>query len=151
MAAGPVTHSVYGMGVTKASPPDFGALSKQTATVDVDRLQTELRALHGRLEMLEVVALAAAEEKEKELDFDKDVGSSGVRIAVGTEGGEEEDEEEKGTPRTVDGASRGEMGLTEEMAGRCVDVVSYEFHICLVLPPSMRVIQFPCAEQGCMS
>eukprot|EP00904_Undaria_pinnatifida_P002133 jgi/Undpi1/11920/HiC_scaffold_4.g01619.m1 len=117
MAAGPVTHSVYGMGVTKASPPDFGALSKQTATVDVDRLQTELRALHGRLEMLEVVALAAAEEKEKELDFDKDVGSSGVRIAAGTEGGEEEDEEEKGTPRTVDGASRGEMGLTEEMAG----------------------------------
>lgn len=120
MAAGPTTHSVYGMGVVKASPPDFGALSKPTATVDVDRLQTELRALHGRLEMLEVVALAAAEEREKELDFDKDVGSSGVRIAVGTgeEGGEEVEES---TPRTVDDASsRGE---------RCVGV-----HVCVLEP-----------------
>ena len=26
-----------------------------------------------------------------------------------------------------------------------------EFHRCLVLSPSMRVIQFPCAEQGLMS
>ena len=57
--AGPVSHSVYGMGVAKASPPDFSALSKPAVTVDVGRLQTELRALHGRLEMLEATALAA--------------------------------------------------------------------------------------------
>lgn len=113
--AGPVSHSVYGMGVAKAPPPDFGALSKPTATVDVGRLQTELRALHGRLEMLEVVALAAAEEREKERDLDKDLGSSGVRIAVGAGGGE------GGSPRAVDDSSRGEMELDEEMSGgRCV-------------------------------
>lgn len=115
--AGPISHSVYGMGVVKASPPDFGALSKPTATVDVGRLQTELRALHGRLEMLEVVALAAAEEKEKEPELDKDLGSSGVKVAVGARGGGD------GTPRTVDESSKdGEMELGGEMSGRCVGV-----------------------------
>lgn len=112
--AGPVSHSVYGMGVAKASPPDFSALSKPAVTVDVGRLQTELRALHGRLEMLEATALAAAEEREKELDLDKDLGSSGVRIAV--DSGREED----GTPRTVDDSSKGEIPLGGEMSGRCV-------------------------------
>lgn len=58
-------------------------------TVDVARLQTELRALHQRIEMLEVAAVVAAEEREKEEDLDGGSGSSAfggaAAAAVATE------------------------------------------------------------------
>lgn len=59
--------------------PDFGLLSKPTATVDIGRLQNELRALHSRLELLETAALVAA-AAEPETDVDR--GGSGSAVTV---------------------------------------------------------------------
>lgn len=56
--AGSAALSVYEMGKSHLLlPPDFGSLSKPTTTVDVGRLQAELRALHSRLALLEQAAL----------------------------------------------------------------------------------------------
>lgn len=66
--AAAAAHSVYNM--SEFGKPNFGDLGKPTITVDVARLQTELRALHQRIEMLEVAAVVAAEERIKEEDLD---------------------------------------------------------------------------------
>lgn len=74
--AGSVSHSVHPMGISKPTAPNFGDLGKPIVTVDVARLQTELRSLHQRLELLEVAAVVAAEEQEKQEDLDGGSGSS---------------------------------------------------------------------------
>lgn len=72
--AAAAAHSVYSM--SEIGKPNFGDLGKPMITVDVARLQAELRALHQRIEMLEVAAVVAAEEQEKEQDLDGGSGSS---------------------------------------------------------------------------
>lgn len=63
--------SVYEMGKsTLPFTPDFGLLSKSTTTVDVSRLQTELRALHKRLALLEYAAINPVPKLDPELPAD---------------------------------------------------------------------------------
>ncbi|CBN79691.1 hypothetical protein Esi_0368_0016 [Ectocarpus siliculosus] len=69
-------YSVYPMGAAKAAAPNFSDLGKPTVTVDVTRLQAELRALHQRLEFLEVAAQVAAVEHAKDQDPDGGSASS---------------------------------------------------------------------------
>lgn len=83
-------HSVYTIGGggmnSKFAPPAFELLSKPTTTVDVGRLQLELRALHGRLALLEQAALdaaAAASEGAYEPPADTDKPSSGPSGSIG--------------------------------------------------------------------
>lgn len=45
--------------VYKPVPPSYESLSKSTTTVDIVRLQSELRALHNRLSLLEQASLEA--------------------------------------------------------------------------------------------
>lgn len=74
-------HSVYTMG--EVGKPNFGDIGKPVVTVDVARLQAELRALNTRIELLEVAALVAAEERDKEQDLDGGSGSSaGIGAAI---------------------------------------------------------------------
>lgn len=80
MAAAAAAHSVYSMG--EFGKPNFGDLGKPMITVDVARLQTELRAMHQRIEMLEVAAVVAAEERQKEEDLDGGSGSSAYGSAA---------------------------------------------------------------------
>ncbi len=79
-------HSVYPMG--EVGKPNFGDIGKPVVTVDVARLQAELRALNHRIELLEVAAMVAAEEREKEQDLDGGSGSSTSARAVPTAEGE---------------------------------------------------------------
>ena len=68
--------------------PNFGDLGKPMITVDVARLQTELRTLHQRIEMLEVAAVVAAEERNNEEDLDGSGSSAfggSATAAVATE------------------------------------------------------------------
>lgn len=77
-------HSVYTLGGAlspRNKSPDFGLLSKPTTTVDVGRLQVELRALHSRLELLETAALVAA-AAEPEPDVDR--GGDGSAVTTTT-------------------------------------------------------------------
>lgn len=73
-------HSVHTMG--EIGKPNFGDIGKPVVTVDVARLQAELRALNHRIELLEVAAMVAAEEREKEQDLDGGSGSSASARAV---------------------------------------------------------------------
>lgn len=80
--AGSVPHSVFPMGDLGKHGPNFGDLGKPTVTVDVLRLQAELRALHQRIEFLELAAAVEAEERARE-DHDRSSGSSGPGVAGG--------------------------------------------------------------------
>jgi len=73
-------HSVYPMG--EVGKPDFGGIGKPVVTVDVARLQAELRGLNHRIELLEIAAMVAAEERQKEEDLDGGSGSSAGARAV---------------------------------------------------------------------
>ena len=65
----------------KSPVPDFAKLSKPITVVDVERLQNELRALHGRLEVLESAATTAANRVEDGLDYDYgDLGEEATRV-----------------------------------------------------------------------
>lgn len=70
MATGSVLHSVhpFGVGSIKPAVPDFDSLSKTTTSVDVGRLQTELRAFHNRLTLLETITTTAMKYEEERLD-----------------------------------------------------------------------------------
>ncbi|CAM9607803.1 unnamed protein product [Pylaiella littoralis] len=70
------------MGDLGKHAPNFGDLGKPTVTVDVLRLQAELRALHQRIEFLELAAAVEAEERARE-DHDRSSGSSGPGVAGG--------------------------------------------------------------------
>eukprot|EP00752_Nemacystus_decipiens_P004826 g4392.t1 len=99
MAAAAAAHSVYNM--NEFVKPNFGDLGKPTITVDVARLQTELRALHQRIEVLEVAAVVAAEEREKEQDQDGSgssaCGGAGAAVGVSTEMSRHADELDGGS------------------------------------------------------
>lgn len=80
--AGSVPHSVFPVGDLGKHAPNYGELGKHTVSVDVVRLQAELRALHQRIEYLELVRVTEAEERAKEEeDLDKSSGSSGLGAA----------------------------------------------------------------------
>lgn len=51
--------------VYKPVPPSYESLSKSTTTVDIGRLQSELRALHNRLSLLEQASLEAITRDEQ--------------------------------------------------------------------------------------
>lgn len=105
-------YSVYPMGAAKAAAPNFSDLGKPTVTVDVTRLQAELRALHQRLEFLEVAAQVAAVEHEKDQDPDGGSASSTVGSIPGaTAAGRET------RPDELDGVSIADDLTTETKAG----------------------------------
>lgn len=93
VAAGSIPHSVFPMGGELGKhAPNFGDLGKPTVTVDVVRLQAELRALHQRIEFLELAVVVEAEERAKDQDFDRSSGSSGHGAAgVGSRAGHADD------------------------------------------------------------
>lgn len=112
-----LSHSIYGMGVGKPLPPDFGSLSKQTTTVDIGRLQGELRALHTRLEMLEMAAPAAAKDCERDLD-DRKSGSSGSKETVVAGEGDEDSHKIDGDSIAHTANLKSEEGAEEDVPGR---------------------------------
>lgn len=92
MATGSVLHSVhpFGVGSVKPAVPDFDSLSKNTTSVDVGRLQTELRAFHNRLTLLETITTTPMKYEEERLD--EDSGNSGeetMRVAEASSNDEE--------------------------------------------------------------
>lgn len=86
------------------------------ATVDVGRLQAELRALHSRLEMLEVAAIVAAEERDKETEGDAGggMGPSPLKEADFTKGDNSANAEKKSvSARNNDQGDRAELTQQE--------------------------------------
>lgn len=118
-------YSVYPMGAAKAAAPNFSDLGKPTVTVDVTRLQAELRALHQRLEFLEVAAQVAAIEHGKDEDPDGGSASSTVESipSVAAAGRETR-------PDDLDGGSIADDLTTETKAGETPHRYEYRQRSC---------------------
>lgn len=65
--------------------PSYDLISKPTTTVDVNRLQSELRALHSRLALLEKVTIEQALKADEPTDVDESLGPSEQATAVSIE------------------------------------------------------------------